>query len=662
MNTNKFARLIEMRDATSLKLAPLTAAVNRELDVAAWLCAPVAARWDAEADRRMQLRTPQNLKALMAAQREHTSARATASVARSQRAAAKKASKNPWGAARRSAAVADRAATSHRKEARVSLKEAKRSYPSTLTATAVRAHTVHVLPAGVVSWALSSPVDWSLWPASVSAGLVAANVVAVKLGRRKVQVQVEDGVSAEERRLMERLDPAYWVQHASDEGLERTLTERPEVTAAGIVCGVRLDGKGRSWKWLAGETDAVRRLLGMKTGTRMEITAGSHGDRATITIRTRSAADGIDLKGWRPGDCWAIDTITGELLRVPLGKRMLIAGTSGAGKSYSARPLLAEASEHGDHRLVIFDRKYIEARTWEHRARTAVELDEMRELCDELEAEGEERLKDLPRGKDVIDISLERPRITVFVDEGGELLSDAKTKYEDEDGKKRDYLDVIERLRTIARKYRAAEIILVWATQKPTMSGDGHGLDSQIAGQMSVKLGLAVASQTDAQTVFGRSDWPAHDLPMPGYALLFDQDKGPTQRRNPIKLRFMDAQQVIDLPARPVWSRSTATAGVPAAQPAERPALRLVKDEAAAVTSVPAARPATAPAAEPVTNRQKVLDAVRDGARTNRDVVDRTELNKGTVSKLVKALTESGELVKDPSAGLILGGAQEVSA
>ncbi|MFF5545434.1 P-loop NTPase family protein, partial [[Kitasatospora] papulosa] len=548
------------------KAPAVLAAGTNTLDSLSPVFTPFAARWDAEADRRMKLRTPENLKALMDAQRAHTSARATAATAKSQRTAARAASKNPLSSARRAAATADKAARSHRSSARASLKRARANYPATMTNLAVRAHATHVLPAGVASWALSTPADWATWPASLSVALVAVNSAALWLGRRNVKVELEDGVSAEERRLMERLDPSYWVQHADENGLERTLTERPEVTAAGVVCGVRLDGKGRSWKWLAGEADAVRRLLGMKTGTRMEIAAGSHGDRATITIRTRSAADGIDLKGWRPGDCWAVDTITGELLRVPLGKRMLVAGTSGAGKSYSARPLLAEASEHADHRLVIFDRKYIEARTWEHRARTAVELDEMRELCDELEAEGEERLKDLPRGKDVIDISPQRPRITVFVDEGGELLSDAKTKYEDGDGKKRDYLDVIERLRTIARKYRAAEIILVWATQKPTMSGDGHGLDSQIAGQMSVKLGLAVASQTDAQTVFGRSDWPAHDLPMPGYALLFDQDKGPAQRRNPIKLRFMDAQQVIALPARPIWSRSTATAGVPAAQ------------------------------------------------------------------------------------------------
>lgn len=645
------------------RLASLRAAVNRELDVAAPLFAPFAARWNAEADRRMTLRTPEHLKALMKAQAAHTSARSTSATAKNQRAAARAASRNPLNGARRAAATADKAARSTRRSAKTALKTARADYPDTLTSVAVRAHAAHLVPAGVASWALSTPADWATWPASLSVALVAVNSAALWLGRRNVQVEIEDGVSAEERRLMERLDPSYWVQHAEENGLERTLTERPELTPAGIVCGVRLDGKGRSAKWLAAEADAVRRLLGMKTDTRMQITKGSHGDRALILIRTRSASDGLDLCGWAPGDAWAVDTVTGETVPVPLGKRILIAGTSGSGKSTSARPLLAEASEHADHRLVVLDRKYVEGRTWEHRARVACELDDMRTVVRELIAEGEERLQMLPRGEDTVQISEARPRITVFVDEMGELLSDCAEKYKDDDGKNADYLDVISGLRTVARKYRAAEIILVPATQKPTLSGEGHGLDSQIAGQLTVRLALAVATSTETQSVFGpdaiEKGWKAHELPMPWVALMRDQDKGPNQRTNPIRMRWMTAQQVIDLPARPIWSRSTATAGVPAAQPAERPALRLVKDEAAATTPVAKVEASTA---EPVSNRTRVLGAVRDGARTNRDIVDRTEINKGTVSKLVKALTESGELVKDPTAGLILGGAQEVSA
>ncbi|MGW9486608.1 hypothetical protein ACWGSP_30490, partial [Streptomyces diastaticus] len=95
---------------------------------------------------------------------------------------------------------------------------------------------------------------------ATSVAVIAANASALWLGRRSVSVQVEDGVTAEERRLLERLDPSYWVQHADSRGLSGTLTERPEVTAAGIVCGVRLDGKGWSAKKLAAESAAVPAL------------------------------------------------------------------------------------------------------------------------------------------------------------------------------------------------------------------------------------------------------------------------------------------------------------------------------------------------------------------------------------------------------------------
>ncbi|MEV6810225.1 ATP-binding protein [Streptomyces sp. NPDC051129] len=641
--------------------------ITNTLDALAPTVAPFAAWWDAEADRRRQLRTPENLKALLDAQKAHNSARSTAAMARTQRRTARAASKNPLSTARRSARTADKASRQHTSQARAKLRQAKAQYPVTLRARAIQAHAVHAVPGAVSSWLMSTAEHWTIWPGSISAGLIALNAGALWLGRRAVTVEVDDVLSAEERRLVERLDPSYWVQHADERGLAGTVPSPVEVTPAGLVTAVRLDGR---WKpsAFAAKHEEIRALIGARTDLRMEIKAGSHGDRAVITLRTRSAADGIDLKGWKPGDCWAVDTVTGEPLPVPLGKRMLIAGASGAGKSFSARPLLAEASEYDDHRLIIFDRKYVEGRTWSHRARIVCELDEMREVCRELIAEGEERLRDLPRGKDVVEISPERPRITVFADEGGELLSDAKSKVKDEDGKSSDYQDIVETLRTVARKYRAAEIILVWATQKPTMSGDGHGIDSQIAGQMSVKLGLAVASQTDAATVFGRSDWPAHDLPMPGYALLFDQDKGKNQRRNPIRLRYMTAQQVIALPDRPVWRRESApavAAGAPAA-----PTLRLVKDDdfvlAPPAQAVPAAAVAAAVPAQPApaTNREKVKAAVGAGAKTPKDVALITGLNKGTVSREVKALVEAGEISKaaDGSLSVTATEAGEVSA
>jgi len=604
--------------------------ITNTLDVLAPVAMPFAARWDAEADRRRQLRTPENLKALLDAQRAYNSARSTAATARSQRQAARKASSNPLSTARRAARTADRAARQEVARTRAALRVARRQYPATLATRAVQAHAVHAVPAAGVS-ALSWDHVWGAYPVSVSAALIALNAGALWLGRRQPRVQVEDGLSAEERRLVERLDPSYWVQHADERGLSGTVPTPAEVTPAGLVSHVRLDGRWTP-KTFAARADEIRAMLGARTDLRMEIRAGSHGDRATITLRTRSAADGLDLTGWEPGAPWGVDTVTGEPVHVPLGRRVLVAGTSGAGKSWSTRAILAEASETEDHRLVVIDPKRAEAINWQHRARVAVTPDEVLEVTDELYAEMVEREQLIPRGQDVIAISRARPRITVFVDEGAEVIAMARA---------RGYDRIIDNLRSIARRARAAEIILIWATQKPTMSGDGHGIDSQIAGQITYRASLALSSAGESRVVFGddahERGWHAHDLPMPGYALLRSHPKA---KPHHIRTRAMSPQDVIALPDRPIWRREIASA----APPGERPALRLVKDEAPASTK----SAAETPAIEGLTDNQlAVLRAVEGGASTNAAIAKATGLNPGSVDRAVKALVKRGLIVKD---------------
>lgn len=618
--------------------------ITNALDVVSPVCAPFAAKWDAEANRRMALRTPENLKRLMDAQKAHNSARATAAAARSQRQAARSASMNPLSAGRRAARTADKAARTHRETAKAALKSARKDYPATLKARAVQAHAVHAVPGAVSSWLMSTAESWTIWPASVSAGLIALNAGALWLGRRTVTVAVDDVLSAEERRLVERLDPSYWVQHADERGLAGTVPAPVEITPAGLVTTVRLDGRWKPSAFKA-KHEEIRALLGARTDLRMEIKAGSHGDRAVITLRTRSAADGIDLSGWTPGAPWGVDTITGEPVKVPLGRRMLIAGTSGSGKSWSTRALLAEGSEYPDHRLVVIDPKRVEAINWEHRARTAISADEVLAVTDELVAEMHDRLRLIPRGRDTIEISPERPRITVFVDEGAEVIGMARDK---------DYKRVMDNLGTLARMARAAEIILIWATQKPTMDAKG-GIDPQISAQITYRAALALSTSGESRVVFGddatEKGWHAHELPMPGVALLRSGPKAPA---HPINTRAFSPADVIALPDRPVWRRET-KAGTSAPAP-----LRLVKGEDYELAPPAAAVPAQ-PKAQP-TNREKVAAAIGAGSRTVADVANVTGINKGSVSKAVKSLVEAGEVVKAADGTLSLPVAGEVSA
>ncbi|MFE3560606.1 FtsK/SpoIIIE domain-containing protein [Streptomyces sp. NPDC059193] len=651
-------RLAPMLDAISAKVAPVktfTSATRAHgvnvLDALSPTFAPLAARWDAEADRRHALRTPENLKKLMVAQRENTSARATSAQAKNQRMAARKASKNPFAGARRAARTADVAARSHRKAAHSKLKDARTDYPSTLNSVAVRAHAVHVVPAGFASWLMSTPADWATWPASVSAALIAANAGALWLGRRTLSVQVDDEASAEERRLLERLNPTHWVQHAQERGLSGTLTENPELTPAGIVCGVRLDGQWNAKK-LAAEADSVRALLGMKTETRMQISRGSHGDRALIVIRTRSASDGVSMI-WTPDhEGIGVDEVTGEYVDLPLkpGTHILLAGRTGMGKSVSWRPLAMRAVMAEDWTAVVIDPKRQEAIGWQHALRTVGQETDREERMARIYAMVKELTREMHRRQGMATGSVwipdgrpENRNLLAIIDEGAAIVRMSKDKR---------YKDVLDLLEELWAESRSVGFQFVWATQFPTKA---VGVPAAVKENMSAFLSLTVNPGEAERAIFGETAQQAGWLPsrldgIPGRAMLQFQARG----SDPLRLWHVTDGMVASVPKADPW-RSPAVPTVPAP---DGPRLQLVKPGA---PEVPAAG---AEAAAPASNRDRVLHAVRDGARTNRDVVDRTGINKGSVSKLVKALLESGELIKDADAGLVVGtpGAEGVSA
>lgn len=466
-----------------------------------------------------------------------------------------------------------------------------------------------------------------LWSSVVgAAAIVAAIVVAVVAAGRKPTGLTP---TAEERQLLKRLAPEHWREHADGRGLAGTLTGTPELTAAGIVTDVRLDGQWTVGK-LRSASEHVRALLGCESALRMEIKGGKRGGWAVIILRTRSAADGMDLSGWFPGAPWGVDTVTGEPVMVPLGRRMLIAGTSGSGKSWSTRALLAEASEAPDHRLVVIDPKRVEGINWEHRARVAITIDEVLDVTDELVDEMHDRLRLVPRGQDVIQISPERPRITVFVDEGAEVITMARKKRAKgtaEEPGDPDWSRIMENLGTLARMARAAEIILIWATQKPTMDAKG-GIDPQISAQITYRAALALSTSGEARVVFGEDatekGWHAHELPMPGVAML---RSGPKAKPHPINTRAFSPADVIALPARPIWHGAKVAPVISMRKPPTDP-------------------PATTAAAPSESTDERVLRLVQGGPVRQKDIVEKSGLAKGTVSKVVARLVKAGHLVR----------------
>lgn len=624
--TEAFRKIAE---PTKSAWATSARATTNTLDSLAPAFAPFAARWDSEADRRAKLRTPQNLKTLIDAQRENTSARSTAATAKNQRTAARAASNNPFNGARRAARTADKAARGHAKNARAGLKAAKKNYPQTLTRLAVKLHALHTVPAAAATYGMSDSGDWTTWPAGTSLGLIALNAGALWLGRRQVTVRIEDDLSAEERALIQRLDPTYWVPNADARGLAGTVTGVPGITSGGIVCRVRLDGK---WtvKALRQAEDNVRNLLGMKTSTRMRITNDREGGWAVISIATRSAAEGVE-SSWTPDRIPAdalmmslgIDTETGDEVLIPFDERMLVAGASGTGKSWSTRPLMATAHLRGD--FVLIDGKGEEANEWDGICRTAVEFDEIDALIDELHAEMTRRKLDMRARK----ISVwDGDQLTALVDEGQVVLASV--------GKDKERL---QRLIELSSLGRSRGIVLWWATQKPTMSGGAPGVHNLIAPNLLTRFCLRVADQQEAMTAL---DDCADYLPQKidraksyrGHGFL--KDYGPRL----IRTWTLSNEGVHALPSK-IWHAETATT---TEVPAPAAALRLVKEDDFLIA--PPVQAAAADASAPPTNREKVEAAIRAGATTQADVALITGINKGSVSKAVKQLLDDGTVLK----------------
>ncbi|MFG2453227.1 ATP-binding protein [Streptomyces sp. NPDC048512] len=594
------------------------------LDSLSPLCAPFAVRWDLEADRRAKLRTPEHLKTLMAAQKEHNAARSTLSTAKSQKTAARAATNNPFAASRRAARVAAKAATAHERDTRGKLKAARVNYPSTLKARAIQAHSLHTVP-GAIASALMSTEHLTIWPAATSALLIGANTVGLALGRRTVRVPVDESVSPEERQLMERLDPAYWVEHAPDRGLSGTVTTPPAIEPGGIRCEIRLDG---TWtvKTLADKADSIGALLGARTALRMRIASASRKGWAVLTLATRSAAADVSSL-WTPDRIpvdpelmsLGVDIETGDEVLIPFAERLLVSGASGTGKSWSTRPLMATAHLRGD--MALIDGKGEESIPWDGICRCANESDEIDAVIDDAHAEMVRRKAEMKRrGISVWD----GRQLTVFIDEGQVVLAHVM----------RDKAR-LQRLVELSSLGRSRGVVLWWATQYPVVDGAAPGLHKMIAPNLLTRFSLRVATTTQSGVALDDcADYAPHKIPQGkewrGHGYL----KGYGPRL--IRTWALDDAGVRSLP-KSIWAPEKATAG----QTTQAP-LRLVKNVAASGGS---------------SNRDKVLVAVTVGARTAKEVADATGLNKGTVSREIKALVASGDLVRSAD-GRILPGQQ----
>lgn len=350
--------------------------------------------------------------------------------------------------------------------------------------------------------------------------------------------------TSEESAIIDRL--RGWEDYAAERKLHEVVPGPPVIDESGLLLPMEFTGRWTKAQ-LDAQIDQVRALLAIPDEVRTQVKLGGTADRALIRIRTRVRE--LDLT-WSPErEGLGLDADTAEVILIDITDRILVAGMSGAGKSVVLRVLMAWALSLPHTAIAIIDVK-TEGALWSHTARVEFKPKDIESLVIELVEEMQER-EDIMRstGQDKWTPTEDRPRIVVVIDEGAEFMGWVP--------------DAVDGIRTLAVRGRASEIVVWWATQKPTITGPGKGLDSMISGQFAYQICLAVTGPAEARNVLGENananGWHPEHLDKGGWALIHDQ--GEDGELNPMRVWFMTKEDVKAIPERKAWHRAKPTKG-----------------------------------------------------------------------------------------------------
>jgi DNA segregation ATPase FtsK/SpoIIIE, S-DNA-T family len=254
--------------------------------------------------------------------------------------------------------------------------------------------------------------------------------------------------------------------------------------------------------------------------------------------------------GWSPLAVWLGKDIDGRAIGIDLAQQphVLVAGTTGAGKSGAVNAMLASIlmrSSPNDVRLVLVDPKQVELNLYEHiphlltpvvtSPRLAANvlqnlIGEMEQRYSLMSKARTRKLEELNRAR-VRDGERPLPYVLCVIDELADLMMIAPGEVE----------DAIIRL---AQKSRAVGIHLLLATQRPS----ADIITGMIKANVPARIAFAVSSQTDSRVILDSNG--AESLLGKG-DMLFKPGNG--SKLNRIQGAFVDEDEIEKLTAH--WRR-----------------------------------------------------------------------------------------------------------
>jgi S-DNA-T family DNA segregation ATPase FtsK/SpoIIIE len=246
-------------------------------------------------------------------------------------------------------------------------------------------------------------------------------------------------------------------------------------------------------------------------------------------------------EGWSPLAVWLGKDIDGRAIGIDLAQQphVLVAGTTGAGKSGAVNAMLASIlmrSSPNDVRLVLVDPKQVELNLYEHiphlltpvvtSPRLAANvlqnlIGEMEQRYSLMSKARTRKLEELNRAR-VREGERPLPYVLCVIDELADLMMIAPGEVE----------DAIIRL---AQKSRAVGIHLLLATQRPS----ADIITGMIKANVPARIAFAVSSQTDSRVILDQNG--AESLLGKG-DMLFKPGNG--SKLNRIQGAFVDEEEI----------------------------------------------------------------------------------------------------------------------
>jgi DNA segregation ATPase FtsK/SpoIIIE-like protein len=283
------------------------------------------------------------------------------------------------------------------------------------------------------------------------------------------------------------------------------LSRGPSFVGEVITCRVNL---GSSAKAIEREAHVIAAALGAR-----DVRVREQRENASLlellVVRNETLQQPVDptllLSRYRPNlyDCvpLGIDENGEDVVIGLVGRHLLIGGETGAGKSGSLSVVLAAAALDPDCDICCFDGKLVELAAWRPVAKRVVgsDMTEANEALDDLLAEMNRRYEALlARGGRKVEQGDGERTLLVVIDELAFYVAN---------GDKKAAQLFSEKLRDLVARARAAGIVVVAATQKPS----ADLIPSALRDNFGFRLAHRCATRDASDTILG-SGWAAGQI------------------------------------------------------------------------------------------------------------------------------------------------------